>query len=153
MFKRPLLGVVTLFNVSLVVVHVVAVKTGWLAPEPSQGFWLLLQQKPGPASVEYKDFVSIILTAASLMIALLAFALAALAIWGYREIRSQLLRAAIKSARRSARVEARVQAPPIARRAAIEWLQTSKIAPDTLSNDQMERMMGFLDADGEGNGR
>ena len=152
MFKRPLLGVVTLFNVSLIAAHIVAAKTGWLTPEMPPSNWPF-QSKPVPASVEYKDFVSLVLTATNLMIALLAFALAALAIWGYREIRSQLLRAAIKSARRNARTEARLQAPPIARRAAIEWLQTSSIAPGALSDDETKRIMDALDVDGEGNGR
>lgn len=151
MFKRPLLGVVTLFNVSLIIVHVTAVKTGWLTPEPAAPVWPF-QPKTPSSSVEYKDFVSIVLTAASLMIALLAFALAALAIWGYREIRSQLLKAAIKSARRNARIEARLQTPPIARRAAIDWLQAANIAPTSLSEDAVKRLVEGAGAEGEGNG-
>lgn len=41
--------------------------------------------KPGPPSVDYKDFVSLLLTALGLMIAIGAFFIAVFAFWGYRE--------------------------------------------------------------------
>lgn len=56
------------------------------------------QNAPG-GLIEYKDLISIILTALSAMIALLAFFIAVFAFWGYSHIKAQLVEAAEKVAR------------------------------------------------------
>ncbi|MBN9018761.1 MAG: hypothetical protein J0H11_15210 [Rhizobiales bacterium] len=49
-------------------------------------------------AIEYKDFIAILLTALGVMIALGAFIVALLAVWGYREGKQMVIDAAVNAA-------------------------------------------------------
>lgn len=93
-------------NIAMIVVlAVIVLRSNWLAPAPQPAGTndLLLsilgrqQQNTSAGSpVEYKDFVSILLAALSVMIAVLGLLLAAAAIWGYQELKGAALRAALE---------------------------------------------------------
>ena len=57
-----------------------------------QGYW---QPTVGASSIEYKDFVSILLTALGIMIAILTAVIAVAAIWGFENIRSLAVKASV----------------------------------------------------------
>lgn len=54
--------------------------------------------QPEKAVIEYKDFISILLTAITVALAVLALGIAALAIWGYKEFMSKAHDSAVKVA-------------------------------------------------------
>ncbi|MEE1655777.1 hypothetical protein VB618_06190 [Microvirga sp. CF3062] len=62
-----------------------------VAPQPSI---LNLFHKASRPSLEYADFVSILLTGLGLMIALGAFFIAIMAVWGYKEAKELVVRTA-----------------------------------------------------------
>lgn len=109
------------FNfVLVVIIGVIVYRSNWLAPAHSphgavELFASIIErqrQNTSPSSpIEYKDFIAIILSALSAMIAVLGLLLAAAAIWGYQELKGAALRAAVDQ------VEKLV--PSIASRAAV----------------------------------
>lgn len=56
--------------------------------------WWNIVHKPPPPSIEFKDFVSILLTGLGLMIAIGAFFVAIVAVWGYKEAKDLVIRIA-----------------------------------------------------------
>jgi hypothetical protein len=81
-----------------------------------KGWWV---PTVGPTAIEYKDFVSIVLTALALMIAMLAAFLAALAVYGFQFIRKEAQKLAESEATRVAKVTAET----VASRAVMEFLE------------------------------
>jgi magnesium-transporting ATPase (P-type) len=73
----------------------------------------------GASSIEYKDFVSILLTALALMIAVLAAFLAAAAVYGFQAIREQACRISMEKSEEVAKTTAE----SVASRATIEYLE------------------------------
>lgn len=92
--------------------------------------FLLTRLPPVPATsgsapgggIEYKDLISIVLTALSAMIALLAFFIAAFAFWGFSYIEKKLIKVAKKAADKAAREVAE----PVASRATAAYLVRSR---------------------------
>jgi hypothetical protein len=85
------------------------------------------QPSIGASKIEYKDFISIILTSLALMIALLGVVLAGFAFYGFEVIKKGAHRIAAMEARRVAKevahAEARIISPSVAARAAEEYLE------------------------------
>ena len=71
-------------------------------------------QPSASATVEYKDFVSIILTALGVMIAILAAIFAIAAIWGWGTLEREVLKAAVERAENAALKEAGAVAERVA---------------------------------------
>lgn len=118
-------------NISFaIVLAVIVYRSNWLAPAPNPQRPLELvlslldrqQQTGGPPSpIEYKDFVAILLSALSVMIAILGLLLAAAAIWGYQELKGAALKAALEQVEKTV--------PSIAARAA-EAVARQQVAGD-----------------------
>lgn len=68
----------------------------------------------GHGGIEYKDFISIILTALAALLAILAIFIGALAIWGYTTIKQAAIDAAIPAAEAKADESAKVIAATVA---------------------------------------
>ena len=112
-------------NISLVIViGVLLYRSDILrpAPPPESSLQLLIslfRTTPAPAAtpspLEYKDFVAILLSALSAMVAILGLLLAAAAIWGYQELKGAALRAAVEEVQKTV--------PAIATRAAVEEVE------------------------------
>lgn len=64
-----------------------------------KGGWTLT---PGDPAIEYKDFISIVLTALSLMVTILGAFIAILAVFGFNEIRKEARRIATRIAKAEA---------------------------------------------------
>jgi len=71
---------------------------GAIQVTPAPIFWGIFQ-KPSPPSVDYKDFVSILLTGLGLMIGIGAFFIAIVAVWGYKEAKDLVVRTAEERAK------------------------------------------------------
>ncbi len=86
----------------------------------------------GNTGIEYKDFVSILLTALGLMIAILGLFLAALAIYGFQLIRTEAQRIAKKEAARVAKETTQPLAQSVAARStqAVRMQSPSEKAED-----------------------
>lgn len=67
----------------------IAYKAGWIA-------------EIGSAGLEYKDFVSILLTATALMLAVLGAILAILAVYGFQGIKQDAMKRAARAAKKTA---------------------------------------------------
>ncbi len=85
-----------------------------------KGGWKL---EAGSTSIEYKDFLSIILTALAIMLAILGTFLAALAVLGFEAIRTEARKIAKDEACKAATLEARVVAGEVAPKAVNEYLK------------------------------
>lgn len=93
-----------------------------------KGGW---QPASGNSGIEYKDFVSIVLSALSLMIAVLGASLAALAVYGFEVIRKGAYRIAADKAEKVAKGVAEATAETVAARAAQAYLEQAGVGkPD-----------------------
>lgn len=81
-------------------------------------FFFIGIRNPTSGMMEYKDFVSILLTAVTVVIAVLAFGVAGLAIWGYREFMSR--------AEETAKNAATGAADAVARKVVTEYLDSER---------------------------
>jgi heme/copper-type cytochrome/quinol oxidase subunit 2 len=104
------------YQLVFLLVGIVITLTGWI-------FAGLFYFKPSLSlgasqEVEYKDFISILLTALAVMIAILATTFAIAAVWGYAAVK-----ASKAEAREAAQVEARSTADVVATRVARELAQ------------------------------
>jgi Na+-transporting methylmalonyl-CoA/oxaloacetate decarboxylase gamma subunit len=103
-------------------------------------FFIFHGGTPLAGPLEYKDFISIILTALGVMIAILALGLAVAAVWGF----SELKRAVRRTARRTAEAELASTVPPLTRRLVEEWLEV-KTKEGTITEDQVAAFVEALD--------
>lgn len=79
--------VLFLFNAAFFAINGLAAwKIYWHQPPQPTLLDALLRRPPEPQIVEYKDFISIMLTGLSAMIAVLGIGLATVAIWGYQRL-------------------------------------------------------------------
>lgn len=85
-----------------------------------KGGWSL---SPGQPPIEYKDFISIMLTALSLMVTVLGAFIAILAIFGFSEIRKEAFRIAKHQAVQVATKEGKIAGETAAIKAAGEYLK------------------------------
>ena len=76
----------------------------------------LVQDDP---NIEYKDLITIILTALAVLLAAVTLFVAAMAIWGYNSIRDESVKAAKKAAEAEARIVATNVASSVASRSAV----------------------------------
>lgn len=81
-------------------------------------------------SIEYKDFVSILLTALAVMVAVVTLLVAALAIWGFGAIREDVRGRAAREARREANRIAKDVAGAVAARTVRETLPVGTTGPE-----------------------
>ncbi len=85
-------------------------------------FWIL--KSPATAlsspSLEYKDFVSILLTAIGVMIAVLTIFLAVVALWGYAQLKEEARRVADDVAREVGKQSAEEVAREVGKQSAVE---------------------------------
>lgn len=73
--------------------------------------------------LEYKDFISMLLTALGVLIAVMATTFAIAAIWGYGALREEVIKASKAEARGAAETEARATAEEVATKVARELAQ------------------------------
>ena len=93
-------------------------------PQTPSTLDILLHRPPEPQLVDYKDFISIVLSALSIMITALGIGLAVIAIWGYGQIKDGAVRAAEKMARKvSLRVNVQLETERQSAAAARERLE------------------------------
>jgi hypothetical protein len=109
------------YQLVFLLVGIVITLTGWI-------FAGLFYFKPSLSlgasqEVEYKDFISILLTALAVMIAILATTFAIAAVWGYAALKEEVVKASKAEAREAAQVEARTTADVVAMRVARELAQ------------------------------
>src|SRR3954471_5594814 len=89
---------------------------------------------PESSTLEYKDFISILLTGLAVMIAVATVFLAAAAIWGFEAIR--------REAKASAEIEARETATTVAR--AVATRTARETLPSDTSVTEAEAIVGAL---------
>ncbi|MBI5264612.1 MAG: hypothetical protein HY852_22690 [Bradyrhizobium sp.] len=88
-------------------------------------------------TIEYKDFISILLTGLAVMIAVMTVFLAAAAIWGYERIRKDVLEAAEK--------EARTVAKDVAQTVAVRTARD--VSPSETTSGQADALVEALTAE------
>jgi hypothetical protein len=134
MYRRTAVAILACFNVAL----------GLLV------LWFLARgYKPLPKeaqALEYKDFISILLTGLGLMMAVGTVMLAAAAIWGFEAIRKEIRISADAIARETATLVAKEVAGPVAARTARE------VGPSDTSPTEAGELVDALAAEEAQNG-
>lgn len=128
-FKRvSWLTILISFNVALLVLNSVAIWKLYAhqAHEPTV-LDVLIKRPITPPLIEYKDFISIMISGLSLMVTVLGIGLATIAVWGYATIRD----AAQKRATETAEATSRDVAQATAARTVYEYLGSLGIDPAT----------------------
>jgi hypothetical protein len=122
MWRRTAIAFLIIFNVSLGILVLYFLARGYQpAPKDAQ-------------TIEYKDFISILLTGLAVMIAVATVFLAAAAIWGFEAIR--------REAKASAEIEARETATTVAR--AVATRTARETLPSDTSVTEAEAIVGAL---------
>lgn len=98
MFRRSCWVVLVLFNVAFAIMALYFIFKGGVVT-------------PASASLEYKDFVAILLTGLGVMIALGALLIAVLAIWTYKNAIELIVEAAQRAAEKAARAHVEATVP------------------------------------------
>ena len=96
---------------------------------------------PDDPRLEYKDLITIILTAIAVLLAGVTIIIALLAVWGYSSIRESVVKTAQEAAEQAARDTARSIAEPVAARVAEEAVRGLSVAvrATTLSAEQFAK--------------
>ncbi|RXF67113.1 hypothetical protein [Hansschlegelia zhihuaiae] len=107
----------------------------------ASGYTTIFDQFGNPITVEkqaqivdYKDFISIMLTGLAIMVTILGIGLAVAGVWGYANIKEEAIAAAREAAVSPARDAAREVAEPIAARTALEVFGLDSTSPDQNEN-------------------
>lgn len=95
---------------------------------------------PGGAPLEYKDFISIILSALAVMLAALTLFVAVAAIWGFAALREEARSSAEQEARETATKVATEVAESVAARTALD------VRPPDTSPHEAAEIIGSLNA-------
>lgn len=98
--------------------------------------------------IEYKDLVTIILTAIAVLLAAVTLFVAAMAIWGYNSIREESVKAAVKAADAKAAEIAKNVAESVASREAIAMLNTMQGAGQPGTEDELAVALRSVDGKG-----
>jgi hypothetical protein len=128
--RRTVYAMIAIFNVASILVLFWLFMIGHFGQRPSSP-WDLFKSNPPASGIEYKDFISILLTALGLMIALLATFMALAAIWGFNVLKEATEIAAKKEASIVAEREAQKVAEQVATRVTVElWSQVKGTIDD-----------------------
>jgi TRAP-type C4-dicarboxylate transport system permease small subunit len=102
-----------------------------------KGGWTLT---PGNPAIEYKDFISIVLTALSLLVTILGAFIAILAVFGFNEIRKEARRIAKIAAVQAAEKEGTISGEKAAIQAALAYLKQA--VPEQVDGDDYGKAAG-----------
>ncbi|MBG0801377.1 hypothetical protein IYW40_07765 [Methylocystis sp. H4A] len=102
-----------------------------------KGGWTLT---PGNPAIEYKDFISIVLTALSLLVTILGAFIAILAVFGFNEIRKEARRIAKIAAVQAAEKEGKISGEKAAIQAALAYFKQA--VPEQVDRDDYGKAAG-----------
>lgn len=129
----------------------------WLSrpiPEPEGAVHALIRAVTGPhsASLEYKDFISILLTAIGVLLTALALIIGIAAVWGYAGLKEMTLAAATKTASETAANVAREVATEISARTSATMSEAGWDEPRTQTDDNYGKAARREDGNGRTGG-